>query len=117
MSTWGRMSKDKGLGDNIWILIPLIALMIPIFAVIGSSENPSIAWVVAGVIALTAVTLAIRSLMTHAHNLKMEELAAQERIARADREQLSAAERILELDQGTKDLGDMLRKPNDPQTG
>lgn len=53
------MSKDKGLGDNIWILIPLIALMIAIFAVIGSSENPSIAWVVAGVIALTAVTLAI----------------------------------------------------------
>lgn len=55
--------------------------------------------------------------MTHAHNLKMEELAAQERIARVEREQLSAAERILELDQGTKDLGDMLRKPNDPQTG
>lgn len=39
------MGKDNGLGDNIWILTPLTALMIPIFAVIGSSDNPAIAWV------------------------------------------------------------------------
>ena len=111
------MSKDGGLGDNIWILIPLTALMIPIFGVIGSSDNPAIAWVVAGVIAVAALTVAARSLMTHRHNLKMEELEAQERIARAEREQLSAAERILELDQGAKDLGEAVGEPNNPQTG
>ena len=47
------------------------------------------------VIALGALTVAIRSLMTHQHNLRMEELEARERIARAEREHLSAAERIL----------------------
>lgn len=111
------MSESKGLGDNIWILIPLTALMIPIFAVIGSSDNPAIAWVVAGVFALAAVTVAVRSLMTHRHNLKMEELKARERIARAEREHLSAAERILELDLGAKDLNEAIKRPNDPQTG
>jgi hypothetical protein len=109
--------KSEGLGDNIWILIPLTALMIPIFAVIGSSENPAIAWVVAAVIALGAVTLAIRSLMTHRHNLLMEELEARERITRAEREHLSAAERILELDHGLADLDEAVKRPNDPQAG
>lgn len=107
------MASKNGLGDNIWILIPLAALSIPIFAVIG--ENVILTSVIAGVVALMAVTLAIRSLMTHRHKLKMEELAAQERIVRAEREHLSTAERILELDQGGKDLGEALRQPTDPQ--
>src|SRR5690554_7065345 len=82
--------KKDGLGDNIWILVPLAALSIPIFAIIG--ENVILTSVVSGVIALIAITLAIRSLMTHRHRLKMEELEAKERIVRAEREQLSAAE-------------------------
>ncbi|MFO7293667.1 MAG: hypothetical protein FWJ92_12560 [Actinomycetes bacterium] len=94
--------KKDGLGDNIWILVPLAALSIPIFAIIG--ENVILTSVVSGIIVLIAVTLAIRSLMTHRHRLKMEELEAQERIVRAEREQLSAAEKILELDNAIVDL-------------
>lgn len=104
--------KNHGLGDNIWVLIPLAALSIPIFAVIG--ENDIFSGVIAGVIALLAVTLAVRSLMTHRHNLKMEELEARERIVRAEREHLSTAERILELDEGAVDLGDALRQLREP---
>lgn len=107
--TMGDEHRD-GLGDNIWILVPLAALSIPIFAVVGSGP---LAWVLGGVIALAAVTLAARSLMTHRHRLRMQELEAKERIARAEREQLSAAQRLLELD----DLGGAVRDPNDPQTG
>lgn len=110
------MSKEKGLGDNIWIVIPLTALMIPIFAVIGSSQNPALVWVVAGVIAVAALTVAARSLMTHNHNLRMEELEAKERIARAERDQLSAAERLLELDTGVAaELDEAVRRANDPE--
>ena len=94
--------KKDGLGDNIWILVPLAALSIPIFAIIG--ENVILTSVVSGLIVLIAVTLALRSLMTHRHRLKMEELEAQERIVRAEREQLSAAEKILELDNAIVDL-------------
>ena len=94
--------KKDGLGDNIWILVPLAALSIPIFAIIG--ENVILTSVVSGIIVLIAVTLAIRSLMTHRHRLKMEELEAQERIVRAEREKLSAAEKILELDNAIVDL-------------
>lgn len=103
------MAKEKdGLGDNIWILIPLAALSIPIFAIIG--ENVILTSVIAGLVALIGITLALRSLMTHRHNLRMEELEAQERIARAEREQLSAAQRILELDGGAVDLGEAVRQ-------
>jgi hypothetical protein len=112
------MSKEStGLGDNIWILIPLTALMIPIFAVIGSSNNPILVWVVSGVIILAALTIAARSLLTHNHNLRMEELEAKERIARAEREQLTAAERLLDLDRGARDLGEAIKRPNDPSVG
>lgn len=117
MITLEGVSK-RGLGDNIWVLIPLAALMIPIFAVLGSAENTGVFWIFGGVVAVAAVTLAARSLMTHRHNLKMDELVAQERIVRAEREHLSAAERILEMDDGRTDLGDAVRKqPNDPQQG
>ncbi|HLT97646.1 MAG TPA: hypothetical protein VK070_12775 [Acidimicrobiia bacterium] len=109
------MAKEKdGLGDNIWILIPLAALSIPIFAIIG--ENVILTSVIAGLVALIGITLALRSLMTHRHNLRMEELEAQERIARAEREQLSAAQRILELDGGAVDLGEAVRQTGETTT-
>ena len=109
------MAKEKdGLGDNIWILIPLAALSIPIFAIIG--ENVILTSVIAGLVALIGITLALRSLMTHRHNLRMEELEAQERIARAEREQLSAAQRILELDGGAVDLGEAVRHTEETTT-
>ena len=47
--------KKDGLGDNIWVLIPLAALSIPIFAVIG--ENVILTSVIAGLVALIGVTL------------------------------------------------------------
>lgn len=105
--------RKNGLGDNIWILIPLAALSIPIFAVIG--ENVILTSVISGVVVLFAVTLAIRSLMTHRHSLKMEELEARERIIRAEREQLSAAEKILELDNGAVDLDSAVRRESKPR--
>jgi len=110
----GMSDKSDGLGDNIWILIPLAALSIPIFAVIGNSTI--LTTTVAGVVGLLAVTMAIRSLLTHRHRLRMEELEAQERIVRAEREHLTAAERLLEMDEGLGDLNDAVRKPNDPET-
>ena len=105
--------KKNGLGDNIWILIPLAALSIPIFGIIG--ENVILTSVVSGVVVLIAVTLAIRSLMTHRHRLKMEELEARERIIRAEREQLSAAEKILELDNAAIDLAAAIEREKDAQ--
>lgn len=103
------MSGNRGLGDNVWVLIPLTALSIPIFAVIGDSP---LAWFVGAVIALIAVTLAAGSLMTHRHNLRMQELEAQEKVIRAERDQLTAAERLLEID----DLGQAIRRQSDPKT-
>lgn len=105
--------QPEGLGDNIWILIPLAALSIPIFAVVGA-DSP-LTYAIAGVIALVAVTLAVRFLMTHRHRLKMEELEARERIVRAEREHLSAAERILDMDDGRVDIDEAIRRTNDPQ--
>lgn len=105
-------SNDKGnkWGDSIWILVPLAALSIPIFAIIGT--NVILTSVVAAVIGLVAITLAARSLMTHRHNLTMVELEAKERIVRAEREQMSAAERLLRVDDPSSDLGEAIRQPD-----
>ena len=105
-----RKSDDKGdgWGDSIWVLVPLAALSIPIFAVIGS--NVILTSVIAAVIGLVAITLAARSLMTHRHRLLMQELEARERIVRAEREQLGAAERILQMDDPATDIDEALRR-------
>ncbi len=100
--------KSRGLGDNVWVLIPLAALSIPIFSVVAGSP---LVWFIGSVIALVAVTLAARSLMTHRSELRIQELEAEEKIIRAERDQLTAAERLLELD----DLGQAIRRPNNPE--
>lgn len=109
------MAKDNrdSSGDHIWILIPLAALSIPIFAVIDS--NVILSAVIGAVIALVAVTLCGRYLISHRHRLKMVEMEAQERIVLAERSRLSTAERILELDSGVAELSEALRRPEDPQ--
>lgn len=99
-----KTSARSGDGRDVWVLIPLAALSIPIIAVLGESESPLLPAAFAAIVVLAAVTLAIRSLMTHRHNLRMVELEARERIATTERERLAAAERVLELDDGIADL-------------
>lgn len=98
--------------DRIWILVPLAALCIPIFAVIG--DNTPLLILIGGLLALAGVVLAARSLMTHRHNLTMKELDARERITLAERAQLTEAQRILELDDRLPDLKSAVE--SDPQT-
>ena len=45
------------------------------------------------------MTIAVRSVMSHQHRLRMEELEMKEKLMRSEHEQLRRAERILELDE------------------
>ena len=90
--------------DNVWVLIPLAALSIPILAIM--KDTSWIGWVFGAVALVTALTVATRSLMNHRHSLKMKEIEAQERVMLAEREHLASAQRILELD----DVQERLRK-------
>ncbi len=111
-------SPESSNTDNLWILVPLAALSIPIIAVLGSADNWVVSAAVVGLMVLIAVTFIIRSLMTHRHNLRMRELEAQERIAHIEQQRLTAAERLLERDDGVADLRDAVRRnPADPETG
>lgn len=88
-------------GPNVWVLIPLAALSIPIIAILaGSAWLP---WLVIGLVMVAAVTAAVRSVMGYSHRLRMEEIEAREKMLRLEHDQLQSAERILELDD-TRDL-------------
>lgn len=105
-------NNEKKSNDTIWILVPLAALSIPIFAVIG--DNTALTVAVGVVLAIVAIVIGARSLMTHRHELTMRELEARERIVRAEKEQLTEAQRIIDRDTNIPDLRSAIE--NDPQT-
>jgi hypothetical protein len=90
--------------DNIWVLIPVMALSIPIIAVAGSSP---LVWVVGAVAVIAAVTAALRHLMVLRHRLRLDELAAQERLSLAERERFAAIDRLVDGDRLEDRLGDL----------
>lgn len=92
------MSDDQSFlrSQNVWILIPLAALSIPIIAVLN--DKAWLGWVLGAVAIITALTVAGKSLMNHRHSLRLKEIEAQERLARTEHEHLASAQRILELD-------------------
>ena len=79
---------------NVWVLIPLAALSIPILAVL-TEDGSDLGWVVGLVLVVAAVTAATRHLLVLRHRLRMQELAAQERISLAERERFAAIDRLV----------------------
>jgi hypothetical protein len=97
----GRATDPRGeprregffASDNVWILIPLAALSIPILAVTGDSP---LVWVIGALAVIAAITASTRSLLGDRHDLRLREMAVQERLAVAERERLAAVDRVLE---------------------
>lgn len=86
--------------DRSWnwaYLIPILALMIPIVAIAGSSAW--FTWVVAIAAVLGGSTLAGKYLLDHRHDLRMQELEVERRLLAEERSQLDLANRILEADE------------------
>ncbi len=117
------MSDEPGdrssgfLGGNVWILIPLAALSIPIIAVLGQATNADwMGWIFGVLATIGAVTLSARSLMTHRSRLRIEELEARERVLRAEHDQLSAAEQILARDAGLHELRQVVQRDSETET-
>ena len=104
------MSENQSFlrSSNVWVLIPLAALSIPILAVL--SNTSWIGWVLGAVATITALTISAKSLMNHRHRLRLKEIEAQERVARIEHEHLTSAQRILELD----DVQERLRRQEPP---
>lgn len=92
---WG-MAKAPDRSGNIWILVPLAALMIPIIAIAGN--NPVFWAIFAMAVVLGGGTLAARNLMSHRHELRMAEIEAQAKVMAEERAQLEVANRILDAD-------------------
>lgn len=79
--------------DNVWVLIPLAALSIPILAVVGDSP---VVWVIPVLAVIAAVTLAVRQVLVLHHRHRLEEIRARERLAIAERDRYTAVDRFLE---------------------
>ncbi len=86
--------------DNpLWLIPASLALLIPIIAVL--SEGPTALAVLVGAAILTlAVAGGSWFLMQERHKLRMREIEAEARLQQAASDHLSAAERILDKDDG-----------------
>jgi hypothetical protein len=78
---------------NVWVLVPLAALSIPIFAIVADS---ALAVALGAVILIAAVTAAVRHIVVLRHRLRLEELAAQHRLSVAERDRFAAIDRLVE---------------------
>lgn len=102
-------TNNDGSTWNWAYLIPLTALMIPIIAVIGVSAEEFLP-LLEIIVAAVAVTLGVRSVLGYRHRLRMEELETQKEIAVIEAQQLTAAQRVLDLDEGTEQLRQQVRR-------
>jgi hypothetical protein len=98
--------------DNVWVLIPLAALSIPIIAV--ASDGPLV-WALGAVAVVAALTFAVRYVMVLRHRLALEELAARQRLALAERDRYDAINRI--VDDPLPRLGEQPRPEPQPRPG
>lgn len=86
-----------------WIIPASLALLIPIIAVL--SDAPSALSVLVGASLLAGVIVGGGwFLMQERHRLRMREIEAEARLRRAEHDQLSTAERILDKDTGAEQL-------------
>lgn len=89
----------KSGGWNWAYLIPMMALMIPIFAVTNVDLTEILTSNMAAVVAAVgAGTVAGRYLLGYRHQLRMSELTAHADIAALEARQLTEAQRLLDLD-------------------
>lgn len=93
-------------GGNVWVLVPLAGISIPIVAIVANSP---LAVVAGAVILIAAITAAVRYIVILKHNLRLEELAAQQRLSLAERDRFAAIDRLVEPGLHTPDL----RGPDD----
>ena len=86
-----------------WVIIPALALMIPIIAVL--SEAPTVMSVLFGLAVLAAVIVGGGwFLMQERHKLRMKEIEAEARAKTAEQEHLRTVERILDKDDRVTEL-------------
>ena len=100
--------KKRDGKDGSWnwaYLIPILGLMIPIFAVTNVDLTEILTSVMAAVIAaIGAGTVAGRYLLGYRHQLRMSELEAHREVAALESRQLTEAQRLLDLDDRLDEL-------------
>ncbi len=101
---------DEDDGSWNWAyLIPITALMIPIIALLEVTAAELLPLLIT-IVAVAAVTIGVKSVLGYQHKLRMEELEAQKEIAALEAQQLSAAQRVLDLDEPAAELRRQVRK-------
>ncbi len=102
-------SQDDDGSWNWAYLIPITALMIPIVAILVGGEVNFMPILVT-IVAAAAITIGVRSVLGYQHKLRMEELEARREIAAIEAQQLTVAERVLDLDEPAAELRRQVRK-------
>ncbi len=113
----GAEPEQAGHGRSTWhwaLAIPLAALAIPLVAILGDAVPDllqAVQWPLTALVTVGSATWGGRYLLDHKHELRMKEIEAERELAALERERLTTAERVLELDTGEAALRDALRRP------
>lgn len=98
------MAAQRRRTESGWILIPILVLMIPI---LGTAESAIVSAAVALVIVLAVGSYVARSVMTHRHHIRMEELEHQVRLSQAESVQLAQANRVIESNAARREMQEL----------
>lgn len=108
----GGQASGFWAGSNVWVLIPAMALLIPIIAVVSTAESAAITASVGIALVVVVVAMCARMLMTHQHQLKVAELRAAAELSSADAQQLEQANRILQQNAEIRKLREAVSAAN-----
>jgi len=76
-----KKNKEHVGGSDIWILIPLAALSIPIISILSDTESLILEVAMGAAMILAILGVLTRGLMTHRHRLDIAHMEAQSRLA------------------------------------
>lgn len=101
----------EAVSDGLWVLVPIMALMIPILGISdGMAGGQAIPFAIAVCVVMAVGAVLTRMLMAQRHTMRMTELRAERDIADAEARQLTQANQVIENNRTMQELRQAVRE-------
>jgi len=105
----------EAVSDGLWVLVPIMALMIPILGISdGMDGGRAIPVAIAVCVVMAVGAVLTRMLMAQRHAMRMTELRAEQDIAEVEARQLTEANQVIENNRTMQELRQAVREAETP---
>lgn len=111
-----RQPSNGKSNDGSWVLIPIVALFIPLFAVSAALEAEILQIAAAVAIVVVMAAMLARMLSAQRHQQRLEQIQAESALASTERDQLAQANRIMDQNAEIRQLRDAISETPAPVT-